>query len=520
MERARARRYRSLALAAALATAAGASPASEPTPSAAAVAVGEVGPDRALLWARAREVGELEVELDGGGRLRRFTASLHEQTDFTARIPLRGLQPDISYRLSVRLPSASEALPAVNARFRTAPAPDAEAPLRLVFGGDLGGQNVCRDADAGYSIFRTIQELEPSVFLSLGDMIYADGVCKERGRYGNLQVPGGFGIATDLEGFRAHWRYNRSDPWLTSLLERTPYVAVWDDHEIVNDASPHTDTRDTPVRERASNLLPAARRAFLEWNPVLEDVGSFAPLYRSQRWGRHLELFVLDTRSHRDSNSAPDDAALPKTLLGVKQRRWLVDGLIASDATWKVVVTSVPLSIPTGSNRERIHDGWADGEPLSAAEPGAEWARPGAGPATGFERELLGILARLRDAGVSGLLFLTTDVHFAAAFRYRPFAEDPEFTFHELVTGPLNAGLFPHRTLDTTLLPERLFWFGPTRPVDSIAEALGWFNFGVLDVDGSGRLEARIVDGSGRVVYALPLELPAAVSSGPVRRTP
>ena len=70
-------------------------------------------------------------------------------------------------------------------------------------------------------------------------------------------------------------------------------------------------------------------------------VASAPLLYRSLRWGRHLELFVLDTRSYRDPNSALDSQQQPKTMLGSEQLAWLKDGLASSSATWKVIVSSV-----------------------------------------------------------------------------------------------------------------------------------------------------------------------------------
>jgi len=52
---------------------------------------------------------------------------------------------------------------------------------------------------------------------------------------------------------------------------------------------------------------------------------------------------VLDTRQYRDANSAADSVAQPKTMLGRDQLTWLKDSLAASDATWKVIVSQVPV---------------------------------------------------------------------------------------------------------------------------------------------------------------------------------
>jgi alkaline phosphatase D len=165
--------------------------------------------------------------------------------------------------------------------------------------------------------------------------------------------------------------------------------------------------------------------------------------------------------------------------------------LAASDTTWKVIVSSVPMSIPTGFPPTNGRDGWANFDQQ-----------------TGFERELLDIVRFMADRGMNDTVWITTDVHFAEAFRYRPFADRPSFVVHELATGPLNAGIFPNLAFDTTLSPERLFFFGPATPeaVTSWAEAKRWFNFGTLEVTEDGTLTAGIVDTAGETEFSLELE--------------
>jgi alkaline phosphatase D len=456
------------------------------------VAVGEVGARRAVVWSRTDRPARLRlvVERLGGEApvvVHEAEVPVDAESDYAGQVVIDGLLPATPHRAVVRFVDArGQAGSPEAALFRTAPAPEDPAPVRLAWSGDLAGQGACRDAREGFPIFAHVLAERPDLFVALGDMIYADDVCHPIGLYGNPQVPGEFGPAVDLDGFRAHWRYNRGDPGLRVLLATTPSVAVWDDHEIVNDAGPHHDTRSEPPYRAGVPLLPLARRAFVEWNPLDGD----EQLYRRLRWGRHLELFVLDTRSYRDPDGAPDTGPVPKTLLGAAQRRWLEQMLPASDATWKVVVSSVPLSIPTGSI-ETGRDGWAD-----------------QGTDGGFERELIAILEQLQRAGVRNLLWLTTDVHFAAAFRYAPFGDAPDFRFYEFVAGPLNAGVFPNPVVDPTLGPERLLYYAPAEAADvaTLADATRWFNFGVLDVEADGTLTTRIVNGLGEEVFRLTLE--------------
>jgi len=444
-------------------------------------AVGEVTSSSAVLWARCDRDATLHVRLDGSEV--DYRAAVSAASDFTARIPFVSLTPATSYGYrawcATGADAGGDASAAARGVFRSAPAPDAPAAVRFGWSGDVGGQNVCRDRERGYPIFALLAERELDFFLAVGDMIYADDNCHRRGRYRNAQIPGP-PPAFDLSTFWAHWRYNRDDPASQRMLARVPYFAVWDDHEIRNDSGPQDDAAPLAAGGR---LLPHALRAFLDYQPLLPPADDPTRLYRAVRWGRHVELFLLDTRQYRDALGASDAPDQPKTLLGARQLAWLEAALAQSDATWKIIVASVPLSIPTGS---LARDGFADG-----------------GAGGGYEREAARIFAALRAHGIRNSLWITTDVHFATGFIYRPFADDPSWTAHELISGPLNAGLFPTLTVDPTFRPERLFIYGPSEPgdIDSFDQALGWFNFGVIDVSAAGALTVSFVNGRDETVF-------------------
>ena len=227
---------------------------------------------------------------------------------------------------------------------------------------------MCRDAAVGFPAIEAVARYAPDVFIGLGDMIYADNTCEPVGRYGNAQVPGGFGPAADRAGYWAHWRYAREDPGSARLLSSTAYVPVWDDHEVVNDFGPQQDMRMQPPYDAGAHLMPIGLQAFLDYNPASSD-SSETPdrLYRTLRLGRHAELFILDTRQYRDANATPDAGPAPptdggeverdKSMLGREQLTWLERKLAASDATWKIVVSSVPLGLPDRQRRRGARAG-------------------------------------------------------------------------------------------------------------------------------------------------------------------
>jgi alkaline phosphatase D len=443
------------------------------------VVVGDVTAHTAVLWARADREGSLRVHLSGGKHHGLARLKVRAADDYTGQAVLTGLRPDTAYRYRVG---------SVHGTFHTAPAAKDAEPVRLVFGGDVAGQNVCRDMTEGFPIMQTIRAQRPDVFVGLGDMIYADNACNAVGLYGNAQVPGDFGPATNLAEFWAHWRYNRADAASQRLLASTSYVGVWDDHEVVNDFGPLNDTRSTPPYTPGVHLLPIGLEAFLDYTPIAIASNTPKRLYRSLRWGKNLELFVLDTRQYRDANGASDSADRPKTMLGREQLTWLKDSLAASDATWKVIVSSVPMSIPTGFPPSGGRDGWANADQT-----------------TGFEQELLDILRFMEQSRIVNTFWITTDVHFAEAFRYRPFGANPGFVVYELATGPLNAGIFPNAAFDPTLNPDVLFGPDPAAQPTTWEQAKDGFNFGTLDVDRNGRLTAAIVNTAGQKQFSLTL---------------
>lgn len=443
-----------------------------PPPPLVASSVGEIGHDAFVLWARAEAPASAHVRVQDGERARDLSFALEAEHDHAGTLRIEGLRsPRVRWSLRLSAPGASAppSEPAASGEVRLAPPSTERAAVSFAWTGDVGGQNVCRDREHGFPLLGDIDASRFDFTVSLGDWIYADNTCEARGRFGNPQVPGDFTASLDLDQFRRHWRYAEGDAGYRAFRART-YVD-WDDHEIMNDFG------------RGHPLLAVGRRAFLEHAP-LED-GRF---YRDVRWGAHLHLVILDTRSYRDANDRADDGAEPKTLLGAEQRAWLEAILRRSDATWIVVASSVPLAIPTGFPIEHGRDGWADG-----------------GNGQGFERELVGLLRIARDAH-RRLVFVTTDVHFASAFRYVPFEDTPGFVVHELVVGPASAGLFPTRALDETLRPERLFFHGPedADAITTLAQARPYFTWGTLSVAADGGLRAEIRDAE-RALYTLAL---------------
>jgi alkaline phosphatase D len=415
------------------------------------VGVTEVRPTAAIVWARAPRAGAVTIEVGavGGSVTRITTAQAAAADDLLVRAALEGLPPATRHRYQV-----AQGGERVDGEFATAPPPDEPARVTFLWSGDLGGGGWCRPLDGEYRIFRTMLRHPADFFLFVGDTTYADVACDRPDT-----VPGANFRARTLAEYRARHRYNREDPAFQAFLRRTPVYATWDDHEVRNDFAGTTEP-----------LMPVGRQAFLDYWPVAAGDDP-TRLYRSARWGRLLEVFILDTRQYRSDNGLPDGPR--KTMLGADQRRWLLDAVPASTAVWKVVVSSVPLAVPTGRPERR--DSWTNANVFGLA--------PEKG--TGFVTERDAILREFRGRGVRNLVVLAGDVHHAELIRHHPHRD---WSFHEFIAGPLSATPGHPRPLDERLNPRTLFAQG------------GVFNFGEVTIEPT-HLTVRLVDEPGTVMF-------------------
>lgn len=458
------------------------------------VAVGDVSSRGAVLWARAREPAQMWARI---GRSRRL-GSVRPRTlgvaraaeDYTVSARLRRLRPDARYFYRVWFSAPGSRTPvsqAVTGTFRTPPSPATARPVRFVFGADVGSSAYCRHERYGLPIFYYMSTVQPDFVVALGDMIYADSDCPVDGPADWRNVPGGFPEVDDTsvnwtnpaalrDVYFEHWRYYRADRHARYLFARAALYSTWDDHEAVNDFGASWAYWNSANRGRAGypNLVAAARQALFSYGGIRRDAADPKRLYRSFRWGRDLHLILTDTRSYRSRNELPDTAESEKTLLGKEQLAWLKRTLRASGAAWKVVVSSVPVTVPNGS-AEAGRDGWADG-----------------GSRNGFERELLDLLRWLDAGNVRNVVFLSGDVHFPQVTRSESdFDRDgDQFVFHELIAGPLNARTWAPYGVDGTTKPRILY------------SDRNLFNFGLVEVrrvGGRPRLVTETRDAFGKV---------------------
>ncbi|AXK33777.1 alkaline phosphatase [Streptomyces armeniacus] len=476
------------------------------------VQTGDVTSGSGLVWVRADRPARMVVETsatESFHRVRRWHGPLlGPGTDFTGTTALRGLPSgeQIHYRVLLEDPDdPRRSGEPVHGTFRTAPGGRRSGArggdVRFVWSGDLAGQGWGINPDrGGYPLFTEMRALDPDFFLNSGDTIYADGPIEptvqlpDGGVWRNVTTEEKSKVAETLAEFRGNFRYNLLAGSLREFNAQVPSVVQWDDHEVHNNWYPGQILDDERYTEKDADVLAArSLRAFSEYFPVhtLPPGDSDGRVYRVVHRGPLLDVFVLDMRTYRNANSPGREPDERQGILGAEQLRWLKRELSRSRAVWKVIASDMPLGLT-------VPDGDTDFEAVAQGDPGAPLGR---------ELQIAELLRHIKHRGVTGTVWLTTDVHYTSAQHYEPSrAAFRDFApFWEFVSGPLNAGGFPALKLDGTFGPWQAFVKAPESA--NVPPSAGGQFFGQVDIDGaSGELTVRLREEGGAVLFTKTLQ--------------
>lgn len=344
------------------------------------VASGEPSASAVTFWSRLetsrpRSGARLIVAKDEG--LNRVVAHAVVPTgrgvNGTLKARIGGLKPATQYFYGWE--SGNDVSPI--GRTRTLLPPSSGEPLAL-------GISSCQHYQFGYftpHVDAAAQDLDLYVFL--GDYVYE--LSRPRSAVEPRYDPTD---STDLRSYRRKYKLYREDPGLRELHRVHPAVHIWDDHEVANN---YSDNRPAPSPLQRS----AAYRAAFEWIPRITYRSDRYRIYKKIALGRNADLFLLDERQYR----TVDDQGQPVKILGDEQMRWLIAGLKASTARWKVIANQVVIAPMDYGDGERM-DSWG-----------------------GYGDSRVRLLGEIERAGISDVVFYTGDAH---VFMMNLLASDPE----------------------------------------------------------------------------------------------
>ena len=458
---------------------------------------GDVSADGGVVWARADRPSQMLVEVATSESFKNARSLLPilamPESDFAAKMLVENLPggQDIFYRVKFRdLSHTSVESEPVVGRFRTAPSDKRD--VSFVWGGDVAGQGWgINPDDGGMFTFSAMRKAKPDFFIHSGDTIYADGLIPSEVKladgkvWKNTTIPEKAKVAETLDEFRAAHKYNFLDDNVRAFNAEVPIFVQWDDHEVTNNWSA---SKDLPAAYQERNIwLLAARaaQAFHEMYPLRESIVEPGRVYRKLSHGPLLDVFMLDERSYRGPNgpNLQETYGPDAYFLGPDQIRWLKRELLNSRATWKVIASDMPLSLI-------VYDDYTN-------KKGSEAFAQGDGPARGRELEIADILRFIKTAPIQNTVWLTADVHYAAAHYCNPNkAQFQDFEpFWEFVSGPLHAGTFGPNELDNTFGPEVRFIKAPGMDKQNLPPSAGMQFFGHVKIEGAtGQMTVTLRD--------------------------
>jgi alkaline phosphatase D len=287
------------------------------------------------IWVRTADEADVTVRVfehrdDASNAEPVATASgrTDKDMDYTGVVGVSGLKPDTEYSYDLLIDD-KPALSGTRPSFRTYPRPGTPVRFRVAFGGGAGF------VPKHERMWDTIASFRPAAVMLLGDNVYID-------------------LAEEAGPLHRYTYYRRqSRPEFRRLVASTPVFAIWDDHDAAID-----DVWLGPYRDKPS-WKPSMLTLFKQnWNN---------PSYGSHDWPAcwfafsigNVDFFMLDCRNYR-TNPFGDKP----TMLGPVQKAWLAEKLKASNAEFKVIVSSVAWA-PSAKPGSR--DSW-DGFPAEREE--------------------------------------------------------------------------------------------------------------------------------------------------------
>lgn len=240
--------------------------------------------------------------------------------DFTRHFPLGGLKPATSYSLTVeaRKNSSKRKTTTLNGSFTTAP--EKENPKKITFVVTTCSKFDTRDAgDLGHHIYAAMLAMKPDFFVHAGDNVYYD-----------TQRP----YVTHIDLARFKWNRMFGLPNTRALLKEVPSYWMKDDHDSWdNDCWPSMDP------EMGVFSYEDGRTVYDEQVPMSDKRH-----YRTFRWGKDLQVWMVEVRDFRSPNFYPDGPE--KSMWGQEQIDWFKQTVAASDATFKLLISPTPIVGP------------------------------------------------------------------------------------------------------------------------------------------------------------------------------
>ena len=245
--------------------------------------------------------------------------------DFTHQFSLKRLKPGKTYRFEIfgRKTGAEDLSDTIVGEFQTAPLETEAASIRFI----VTTCQACRSVDSGpdgHAAYAKMLDFEPHFFVHTGDVLYYD------------KKP----LAKTVAQARAKWNLMFSFGHNKRFHQQVASYFMKDDHDTLkNDCWPGQKYGEITFEQGLS--------IFREQVPMGEKT------YRTVRWGKDVQIWMTENRDFRSANTMEDGPE--KTILGAEQKKWLMDGIASSDATYKFLISPGPIVGPDKPGKRDNH---------------------------------------------------------------------------------------------------------------------------------------------------------------------
>ena len=306
-----------------------------------------------IIWTRynteadiASIVWQLSLDADFSNVLRSGEVAIDASSDYTLAVEVQNLDAD--QKLFYRFINVADATVSDVGETITLPINASQVKMAVCS---------CSNYPAGlFNVYQVMGNSDADIIVHLGDYIYEYG----SGSYGTNETTAGLARqpepATEviqLDEYRTRYKQYRNDADLKLAHQKKPFICVWDDHEIANDAYKNGAENHQASEGDFEVRKMAAIQAYSEYLPV--KTTDISLIYRTINIGNLANLIMLDTRiigrdkqldyaDFYDNLGVFDAVAFQtawldseRTILGATQRDWLINEITGSNLPWQVL---------------------------------------------------------------------------------------------------------------------------------------------------------------------------------------
>lgn len=235
---------------------------------------------------------------------------------------------------------------------------------------------------SSYEIIDSIYKKSPDIMLWLGDNTYL----READWY-------------SWTGIGKRYTHTRSLKNLQPLLASTHHYAIWDDHDFGSNDS------DRNFRNKKESL-----KAFkLFWSNPSYGHDKNKGVFTKFEWS-DVEFFLLDNRYYKSPNNRLTGE---RSLLGKEQINWLIDSLVNSKATFKIIAMGVQVLNPVVNDYIENY--------------------------SKFEEEKKYLLETIKNEKIKGIIFLSGDRHQSELSKLE---RENNYPLYDFTVSPITAGAY------------------------------------------------------------------------------